>query len=86
MAATSDPSVRLRPVEPADLPLLFAFQLDPLAAAMAAFPTHDRPAFEAHWHRILADPTVDGRPRRSRSWTSCGRTARFEPADRETRG
>ena len=51
----------LRDVLEADLPIFFTYQLDPEALAMAAFtakdPT-DRPAFMAHWHRILADPTT----------------------------
>ena len=50
----------LRDVLEADLPIFFAYQLDPDAQAMAAFtakdPT-DRQAFMMHWHRILADPT-----------------------------
>jgi RimJ/RimL family protein N-acetyltransferase len=51
----------LRDVLEADLPTFFAYQLDPEAQAMAAFITKDptdRQAFMAHWHRILADPTV----------------------------
>ena len=43
-----------------DLPLFFAFQLDPDANHMAAFiardPT-DRGAFTAHWKKIMAEPT-----------------------------
>jgi RimJ/RimL family protein N-acetyltransferase len=35
---------------------LFAFQVDPIASAMAAFASRDREAFEAHQERILADP------------------------------
>ena len=50
----------LRDVLETDLPIFFAYQLDPDAQAMAAFtakdPT-DRQAFMMHWHRILADPT-----------------------------
>jgi RimJ/RimL family protein N-acetyltransferase len=44
-----------------DLAIFFDQQLDPDANYMAAFtakdPT-DRAAFTAHWHRILANPTV----------------------------
>ncbi len=51
----------LRDVLEADLPIFFAYQLDPDAQAMAAFtakdPT-DRQAFLMHWHRILADPST----------------------------
>ena len=44
-------SVRLRPVEDADLDPLFAFERDPVAVRMAAFTRadpSDRPAFDAH--------------------------------------
>jgi RimJ/RimL family protein N-acetyltransferase len=51
----------LREVRDADLPILFEQQLDPRAVHMAAF-THkdpaDRAAFDAHWAKIRADPTV----------------------------
>ena len=60
--------VRLREIEPADLPVLFEHQRDPVANAMAAFPPRERDEFMAHWERILADPEaliraveVDGR-------------------------
>ena len=49
--------VTLRPVEPADLPILFEHQLDPVANAMSGVPARDRDAFMAHWERILADET-----------------------------
>jgi RimJ/RimL family protein N-acetyltransferase len=51
----------LRDVLESDLPIFFAYQLDPDARAMAAFTSKDptnREAFMAHWHQILADPTV----------------------------
>lgn len=51
----------LREVADADLPIFFAHQLDPQANAMAAFTSRDpadQAAFMAHWHRIMADPTV----------------------------
>ena len=41
--------VRLRDVEPADLPVFYEQQLDADATAMAAFPARDRAAFDAHW-------------------------------------
>lgn len=53
--------VRLRPVEDTDLPMFLAHQDDPVAAAMAAFPTRDPGAFFAHWEKIRADPTVVAR-------------------------
>jgi RimJ/RimL family protein N-acetyltransferase len=50
-------NVVLRDVEPADLPAFFEHQADPVASAMAAFPSREREAFMAHWERILADAT-----------------------------
>jgi RimJ/RimL family protein N-acetyltransferase len=47
--------VRLRAVEPDDLPVFYEHQLDEEAAAMAAFVPRDRDAFTAHWQRILRD-------------------------------
>ena len=41
--------VRLRNVEPNDLPILYEQQLDADATRMAAFPARDRAAFDAHW-------------------------------------
>lgn len=59
MSAPVEPGkVRLRAVEDADLPILLAYQADPVAAAMAAFPTRDPASFYAHWAVIRADPTV----------------------------
>lgn len=51
------PTIRLRPVEPGDLPLFFEHQRDAEAAAMAAFTSRDRAAFDQHWAKILADKT-----------------------------
>jgi RimJ/RimL family protein N-acetyltransferase len=59
--ATAPPDVRLRPVEESDLPIFFAHQDDPVAAAMAAFPTRAADAFYAHWAKILADPALFAR-------------------------
>jgi RimJ/RimL family protein N-acetyltransferase len=50
--------VVLREIEDADLDALFAFESDPGAAAMAAFPSRDRERFDAHWARVRADPTT----------------------------
>ena len=41
--------VRLRDVEPGDLPIFYEQQLDADATRMAAFPARDRAAFDAHW-------------------------------------
>ncbi len=49
-------NIRLREVEPGDLPLFFAHQRDADAAEMAAFPSRDRAAFDAHWAKTLANP------------------------------
>ncbi len=59
-----DKDVSLREVLEADLPIFFAYQLDPDAQAMAAFISKDpanREAFLAHWHQIRADPTTINR-------------------------
>jgi len=49
--------VRLRDVEPDDLPIYFENQRDPVAVEMAAFPARDHEAFTAHWAKILEDET-----------------------------
>jgi RimJ/RimL family protein N-acetyltransferase len=50
-------NIRLRPVEPGDLPLFFEHQRDPVAVEMVAFQSRDRAAFDQHWTKILADET-----------------------------
>jgi RimJ/RimL family protein N-acetyltransferase len=48
--------IRLRAAVDADLPIFFAFQLDPEANWMAAFTAKDpadRDAFMAHWTKVL---------------------------------
>lgn len=51
--------VRLRDVEPTDLPIFYEQQLDAEATRMAAFPARDRAAFDAHWAtNILGNPTA----------------------------
>jgi RimJ/RimL family protein N-acetyltransferase len=50
-------NVELRVVEPGDLPLFFEHQRDPVAVEMVGFTSRDRPAFDAHWAKILADET-----------------------------
>ena len=47
--------VQLRAVVPSDLPIFFENQRDPVAAAMAVFPSRDQEAFTSHWERTLAD-------------------------------
>jgi RimJ/RimL family protein N-acetyltransferase len=43
-------------VEAADIEAFLEHQADPVASAMAAFPSRDRAAHEAHWQRVLSDP------------------------------
>jgi RimJ/RimL family protein N-acetyltransferase len=50
-------ALRIRLATSADTPALYAFQADPVASEMAAFPSRDREAFDAHQARVLADPT-----------------------------
>ena len=56
--------VTLRATRDRDLDALFTFEQDATAVQMAAFtppdPT-DRATFDAHWRRLLADPSVDAR-------------------------
>jgi RimJ/RimL family protein N-acetyltransferase len=50
-------SVRLRDVEQGDLPAFFEHQRDPESVAMVVFNSRDKPAFDEHWAKILADDT-----------------------------
>jgi RimJ/RimL family protein N-acetyltransferase len=53
--------VTLRAITPDDLPILFEQQREPEAIWMAAFTAKDPSdwdAFNAHWAKVLADPTV----------------------------
>jgi RimJ/RimL family protein N-acetyltransferase len=51
--------VRLRNIEPNDLPIFYEQQLDADATRMAAFPARDRAAFDAHWAtNILGNPAA----------------------------
>jgi RimJ/RimL family protein N-acetyltransferase len=54
-------AVELRETIEADLQTLFAYQADPEASAMAAFPSRDLPAFLAHQAKIEADPSMIAR-------------------------
>jgi RimJ/RimL family protein N-acetyltransferase len=51
------PRIRLRPVADDDLPIFLTHQEDPVAAAMASFPTRAPEVFYEHWTKIRADPT-----------------------------
>ena len=51
--------VRLRSVELDDLPIFYEQQLDTDATRMAAFPSRDRAAFDAHWAKnVLGNPAA----------------------------
>ena len=51
--------VRLRNIELDDLPIFYEHQLDADATRMAAFPSRDRAAFDAHWEtNILGNPAA----------------------------
>ena len=51
--------IRLRDVEPDDLPIFYEQQRDPDATRMAAFPARDRAAFDAHWAtNVLGNPAA----------------------------
>lgn len=51
--------VRLRDVERNDIPTFYEHQLDVDATRMAAFPSRDRAAFDAHWAKnILGNPAA----------------------------
>ncbi|MEO7908349.1 MAG: GNAT family protein [Roseiflexaceae bacterium] len=58
MTTPAPSAILLRDVAADDLPIFFEQQLDPVATQMAAFPSRDRPAFMAHWAKILVDTTV----------------------------
>jgi RimJ/RimL family protein N-acetyltransferase len=49
-------AVELRKIREADIPALFAYQDDPEANEMAAFPARDETAFREHLGRVLANP------------------------------
>jgi len=51
----------LREVEPQDISIFFEQQDDPVASAMAAFPSRDRAAHDLHWSKILADDSLFAR-------------------------
>lgn len=48
----------LRPIEHGDLDAIFAQQADEVSSRMAGVASRDRAAFDAHWERVLADPSV----------------------------
>lgn len=58
---TAADRVRLRPVEPGDLPRMFDLQLDPESNRMAVTIPRTREAFDALWEKSLADPAATAR-------------------------
>lgn len=53
--------VRLRTVEPGDLPRMYGMQLDPESNRLAVTTPRTAEAFEAHWAAALQDPDVTAR-------------------------
>ena len=58
---TTADRVRLRPVEPADLPRIYDLQLDPESNRMAVTIPRTREAFDSHWAMSLDDPSITAR-------------------------
>jgi RimJ/RimL family protein N-acetyltransferase len=56
--AAEPPVIALRDVEPGDLELFYAYQLDPEACRMADFTSRDRESSRAQWGRILANDSI----------------------------
>jgi RimJ/RimL family protein N-acetyltransferase len=51
----ADESVRLRPIQPGDLPRMYELQLDPESNRLAVTIPRTREAFDAHWAKVLDD-------------------------------
>lgn len=49
--------IELRAVTTEDVDTFFEHQADPVASAMAAFPSRDLDAHREHWSKLLADPS-----------------------------
>jgi RimJ/RimL family protein N-acetyltransferase len=56
VAVTTDESIRLRPVQPGDLPRMYDLQLDSESNRMAVTIPRTREAFDSHWAKALDDP------------------------------
>src|SRR5262249_42651469 len=56
-----DEGVRLRPVEPGDLPRMYEMQLDPESNRMAVTIPRTGDAFDSHWAKVLDDSGVTAR-------------------------
>lgn len=55
-AVTVVDRVRLRSIQPSDLPQMFNLQLDPESNRLAATIPRTREAFDSHWAKSLDDP------------------------------
>lgn len=55
------PTIRLRPITPADLPLIYQQQLDPESNRIAVSNPRTPEAFAAHWAKVLDNPTLTTR-------------------------
>ena len=51
-------AIRLRPVLASDLDTFFEHQRDPVALHVGTLTSRERPEFDAHWARILADSST----------------------------
>lgn len=58
---TTADRVRLRPVEPGDLPRMYEMQLDPESNRMAVTNLRTREAFDSLWAKSLGDPAITAR-------------------------
>ncbi len=55
------PALRLRPLQPGDLPTLYELQNDPESNEMAGTKPRTREAFLAVWERVVVDPNINSR-------------------------
>jgi hypothetical protein len=55
-AVTTHESVRLRPVQPGDLPRMYEMQLDPESNRMAGTIPRTAEVFDSHWAKVLDVP------------------------------
>jgi RimJ/RimL family protein N-acetyltransferase len=55
---TAHESVRLRPVQPGDLPQIYDMQFDPESNRMAVTFPRAREEFDLHWAKALDDPEI----------------------------
>jgi RimJ/RimL family protein N-acetyltransferase len=58
---TIDERIRLRPVQPGDLPRMYDMQLDPESNRMAVTIPRTAEAFDSHWATVLDDGGITAR-------------------------